>query len=348
VLELVGLCEPRGASLELDRAREEPSLMSERLREAFEGLCEARCQRGPLVLVLEDLHWGDLSSVKLVESALLALAERPLLVIATGRPELDEVFPSIFAAAAPCEVRVGRLSPRAAESLVRALLPDADAPLVARLVERADGHALWLEELARAVVERAGDELPDTVLAMVQARAQALPPLERRALRAASVFGRRSWDAAVATLLGCDAELAGGLLSKLVGRDWLTADTGSRFAPTRQFSFRQDVAREGRLRHAHRGGPRAWAPPRRGLARARRRARGRGARAPLRARRRAREGGRGLRARRARRARLERSGRRHRARRARLHGERGPRAPRPGARGASRGAPPAWGDRARS
>jgi tetratricopeptide (TPR) repeat protein len=166
------------------------------------------------------------------------------LVVATGRPELDEVFPSIFAAAAPCEVRVGRLSPRAAESLVRALLPDADAPLVARLVERADGHALWLEELARAVVERAGDELPDTVLAMVQARAQALPPLERRALRAASVFGRRSWDAAVATLLGCDAELAGGLLSKLVGRDWLTADAGSRFAPARQFSFRQDVARE--------------------------------------------------------------------------------------------------------
>lgn len=244
VLELAGLAEPRGAAPELDRAREDPALMSERLRAAFEGLCAERCRRGPLVLVLEDLHWGDLSSARLVESAVLALAERPLLVIATGRPELHEVLPSLFQAVAPCELRVGRLSPRAAESLVRALLPEAEPALVERLALRADGHALWLEELARAVVERGGDELPDTVLAMVQARAESLPASERRALRAASVLGRRSWDGAVATLLGCGVDEAATLLSKLAARDWLSSDTGSRFSPAKQFSFKQDVARE--------------------------------------------------------------------------------------------------------
>ena len=55
-----------------------------------------------------------------------------------------------------------------------ALESDASEAVVSDLVERAEGNALYLEELIRAVVEGKGGALPETVLAMVQARLEAL------------------------------------------------------------------------------------------------------------------------------------------------------------------------------
>ncbi|KYF83603.1 hypothetical protein BE17_28730 [Sorangium cellulosum] len=60
---------------------------------------------------------------------------------------------------------------------------------MARVVEQAGGNPFYLEELIRAVAEERGEALPETVLAMVQARLGRLPPGARAVLRAASVFG---------------------------------------------------------------------------------------------------------------------------------------------------------------
>ena len=180
----------------------DPAVMTDAIRAAW---CDwlAAVARRPLVIVVEDLHWGDLPSLRLVDAALGALAAQPVLVVATARPEVRDLFPSLWSARDVWELRLGRLARRAAEQLVRATLGDVDAELVAALVARAAGHPFHLEELVRAVAGGAGpDALPETVLGMVQARLDVLGAAARRVLRAASVFGESFTSDGVAALVG--------------------------------------------------------------------------------------------------------------------------------------------------
>ena len=69
--------------------------------------------------------------------------------------------------------------------------------ITARIVEQSAGNALFLEELVRAVAEGRGEELPETVLAVLHARLMRMPADARRVLRAASVFGETFWEGGV-------------------------------------------------------------------------------------------------------------------------------------------------------
>src|SRR6185295_14858211 len=142
--------------------------------------------------------WGDTPTVNLIDATLADLRDSPLFVLALGRPETIDMFPGLWARRDVQEVRLRGLSPRAAEGLVRAMLGESiDAALAARIVERAGGNAFYLEEMIRAVAEGGPRELPDTVLATVQARLDALPKEERAVLRAATVFGEVLWPGGV-------------------------------------------------------------------------------------------------------------------------------------------------------
>ncbi len=197
----------------------------------------------PLVLVLEDLHWGDLPTVKLVDAALRHLETRPLLVLAMGRPEVHQLFPDLWAGRGVAEVHLARLPRGAGERLVRGALGAAvSAGLVAGLVERADGNAFYLEELIRAVAEGKGAELPETVLAMVQARLEALDVEERRVLRAASVFGQRFREGGVAALLG--GAKARGWLRALADQELVVAADEGPGGGAAGYRFRHALVRE--------------------------------------------------------------------------------------------------------
>src|SRR5712672_2254844 len=116
------------------------------MHRAWEDLLRAECASRPLVLVLEDLHWGDLPTIKFVDAALRHLETRPFMVLGLGRPELHQVFPDLWSGRSVEEVHLGRLPRRAGESMVRAALGSAvSAEAVTGLVERADGNALFLE-----------------------------------------------------------------------------------------------------------------------------------------------------------------------------------------------------------
>src|SRR5262249_14671136 len=158
-------------------ARQDKVLMGDQMRRALEDFVSSACARGPVVLVLEDLHWGDAPSVRLVDAALRNLSDRPLFVLASARPEIHERFPRLWGERRVQEIRLEPLSRRASERLVREVLgADVSAALVNHLVARADGNAFYLEELIRAAAERAGDALPETVLAMVESRLEQLEP----------------------------------------------------------------------------------------------------------------------------------------------------------------------------
>ncbi len=190
----------------LRAARANPQLMGDGMRRAFEDWLMAESGAHPVLLVLEDLHWGDLGTVSFLDSALRNLQERPFMVLALARPEVEERFPDLWTARHRQTVRLGPLSRRAAEQLVKQALAGVTDEMVARIVERADGNAFYLEELIRAMAAGRSDRLPDSVLAMVQARLDAEGLDGKRVLRAAAIFGERFSRAGIATLLGAPAD----------------------------------------------------------------------------------------------------------------------------------------------
>ena len=204
--ELVGapLATRSAAAAEaLAAARQSPRLMADQMRRAWLELVARDAAARPIALIFDDVHWGDLPSVELIDEAMRAGAERPLALIAFARPEVTELFPRLWAQRGLTHVRLGPLSRKAATQLCREVMgPILDDAAVARLVERASGNPFYLEELMRAAAAGGGEALPETVVAMLQVRLEALSPAARQVLRAASVLGSRVRRGALAAVLG--------------------------------------------------------------------------------------------------------------------------------------------------
>ena len=201
----------------------------------------------PLVVVLDDLHWGDGPTLRLVEDLLRTLAALPLFVLALTRPEVDEVFPHLWAESPRTDLTLGQLSRAASEELVRrALGARATTDVAALILERADGNAFILEELVRAVADGRSKRIPTTVLAMVQARLDALADRPRRLLRAASVFGRGFWRSGALALLGLgpDAPGVAEAFAELVAREIIVPRAVSRFAAEEELAFHHALIRD--------------------------------------------------------------------------------------------------------
>ena len=114
--------------------------------------------RAPLVLLLEDLHWADDSSLDAIGFLLTALRDRPLLVVGAARPSLYERRPE-WLADRPAHRRLdlSLLADDASRQLVAEILQKA-GPVPARLrdliVSRAEGNPFYVEELIKMLIEQ--------------------------------------------------------------------------------------------------------------------------------------------------------------------------------------------------
>jgi eukaryotic-like serine/threonine-protein kinase len=269
--EIASVHFPDANSVQLRAARQDAMLMGDQMRRAFSELILAEAAAGPLVLVVEDLHWGDLPSVSFLDTALRAANERPFMVLAIARGEVHETFPNLWEQRSLQEIRLGPLVRRAGERLVREVLGDkVDAAQVARLLDRASGNVFYLEELIRAFAEGSGLtaartgttvppppisgtlpesdpwSLPGTVLAMVEARLERLDPMARRVLRAASLFGEVFWRGGLLALTGGDykASEVDDWLSELARREIVQRRDVSRFPSEHEYQFRHALVRD--------------------------------------------------------------------------------------------------------
>ncbi|WP_437999287.1 protein kinase [Sorangium sp. So ce185] len=241
--ELIGAPFPDGESPLLRAARRDAQILGEQVQRAFVALVRAACAEGPVVLVLEDLHWGDPATTRLVEAALRQLADEPLFVLALARPEITALFPRLWAERSVHELRLKDLGKKACERLARLLLGEgAPQETLDRIVALADGNGFYLEELIRAAAEGRGEALPDTVVAMVQSRLDGLGPEARLLLRAASVFGEACWASGVEALVG--RPVSDGL-ALLAGAELLVRRPASRFPGEEEFGFRHALLRQG-------------------------------------------------------------------------------------------------------
>ncbi|EYF03115.1 Serine/threonine protein kinase [Chondromyces apiculatus DSM 436] len=245
--ELIGVPFDDEESLPLRAARQDPDLLGEQMLRALRDLLRATCAATPLVLILEDVHWADRASVTMVEAVLRELADQPLLVLASARPEVDEIFPQLWAERGRQAMRLGQLSPKAGTRLAtQALGEGAEAGLVERVVAQSEGHPFFLEELIRAAAGGQVDALPVSVVAMVQVRLEALDPKVRLVLRAASVMGQVFWRGAVEHLVGSEgAAHVHACLAALVDQEICVRHRQSQFSGEEELAFRQGLLREG-------------------------------------------------------------------------------------------------------
>jgi tetratricopeptide (TPR) repeat protein len=231
----------------LRAARGNPQLMSTQVSRALVAFLQAECAHHPVLLVLEDLHWGDVLTLRLMDEALRELAEHPFMVLALARPEVEKLLASHPVARRMQQVPLRGLSRKAGSLLVREVLgADVSDALTGRLVEQAAGNALFLEELIRGVAEGRGHTTPETVLAMLQARLMWLEPGARQVLLAASILGPTFWSGGVHALLGEEysAQQLEGWLRQLVEWEWVEPRATSRFPGEAEYRFRHALVRD--------------------------------------------------------------------------------------------------------
>jgi hypothetical protein len=248
--ELCGVPYPDEGLPMLQTARQEPKIMGDCLRRAVLDWLAAECTAGPVLVVLDDLHWADALTVSFVDQALHEQAGAPLLVLALARPEVHEAFPRLWHGHKMQEIVLRRLSRKASERLIREVLgKDVPAAAVDCAIDQAAGNALFLEELIRSIAEGKTEEAPETVVAMLQARIGRLPLGPRRALRAASVFGQTFWDGGVAAVLGlaghdgASAEVT-GWLAALAEAELIQPSAASRLHGEKEHGFKHALMRD--------------------------------------------------------------------------------------------------------
>ena len=213
------------------------------LRRAFDDWVAAECAKAPLLLVIEDLQWGDQPSVKVLDAVLRDRKDASLAVLAFARPDVHELFPHLWADRELEEIRLGTLTKSAGEKLVQESLGgELTAADVAKIVEQADGNPFYIEELARAARERK-EKVPDTLIAMVQSRLEKLDPEARRVLRAASVFGSDFWKGGVKALLGGNPDVDAPL-GELSDQGLVRRAAQCRFPNEEGYEFHDPLVRE--------------------------------------------------------------------------------------------------------
>ena len=246
--EISGTPMPDEAGGELAVARSNPVLLADLVRRAFCEWLAAECDARPTLLLLEDLQWADLPSVQLVDGALRNLPGARLCVVGLARPELLASSPRLFAERDVREIRLGELEYAACVKLATAVL-GASSPMALReaIAARSGGNAFYLEELLRSAREGKGlASLPETVVAMVHARLDAVSPEARRALRAASVFGETFPRSGVAALLGGPESAAEveACLAELVQKELIVPVASGRSAAGEHHAFRSALVRD--------------------------------------------------------------------------------------------------------
>ena len=214
-------------------------------RRFFEALAEQR----PLVLVFEDLHWADDGLLDFVDQMADRLADIPVLLVVTARPELLARRPSWGGGKANAvTLSLAPLSDDDTARLVHALLERAVLPaeVQSTLLERAGGNPLYAEEFVRMTSERGAEdiELPESVQGIIAARVDALDPSDKELLQDAAVVGKVFWSGALAAITGRDRFELEERLYELERRELVRRDRRSSVAGENEYVFRHVLLRD--------------------------------------------------------------------------------------------------------
>ncbi len=186
-----------------------PEEWRKRLKSAMLNLLSAIARQAPTIFCMEDIHWGDAASFKLLKDIIFSFPV-PAIVIYTSRPHASlftsheqEIIASIYK-----EIRLGELAPSQAEDMMRSMLNTTALPQdLCRLIhKRAEGNPFYLEEILNALVDSGAlvleqgrwhlhrqfkeSDIPSTIHGIIASHMDQLGSDERRILQEAAVIGR--------------------------------------------------------------------------------------------------------------------------------------------------------------
>lgn len=208
----------------------EPEQLRRQILLAIRTIFEARLKLSPLLVIVEDVHWADAVSLEALRMVMDRLERTRLMLVVTHRPgqESDQLESSRVSHTA---LRLAPLKLPDGQRLLNALLGEpAETSLRAlcdRILERAGGNPLFVEEIIRSLIEtgalkRDGSQwritsseaaagIPAALQPMLLARVDRLPPAVRRLAQEAAVIGPRFDVSLLRSVLADRARLEEGL-----------------------------------------------------------------------------------------------------------------------------------------
>ena len=203
---------------------EGPASPAEETAWAVRKLLEAAATPEALVVVLDDIHWGEPTFFDLVEHVADLSRDAPILLLCVARPELLDVRAGW--SGGKLNATTTLLEPLSADetdSLLDAL-GGVEAALRERIRTAADGNPLFVEEMVAMVRESDNGDVavPPTIQALLAARLDQLPRDERGVLECGAVEGKEFHRGAVAAL--APGEPPDAPLTTLVRKDLIRPD----------------------------------------------------------------------------------------------------------------------------
>jgi DNA-binding CsgD family transcriptional regulator len=248
-------------SLSQSAAPLDPEVEQRRLFEALTSLFLHQAQAGPVLLIVEDLHWSDQASLEFLLYLVRRMAEHPMLLLLSSRGADDqaglvELLAGLDREPIAQEIRLDPLTRAEVAELLKAILGQAQAlsaEFVQVIYSLTEGNPFFAEEICTSLIA-SGDiyyagnqwrrkplsqiDIPDSVQRLVQQRLGRISQPARQLIDLAAVSGRSFDFAVLQALTGLsDSELLARVKELMVAH--LVVEESAD-----QFAFRHALTRE--------------------------------------------------------------------------------------------------------
>jgi predicted ATPase len=151
-----------------------PEQRRQRTLEALTAQLAGLASQQPVLMIFEDAHWTDPTSLEAFGRAVDRIKTLPALLVVTFRPEFNAPWvgqPHVMS------LMLNRLGERDAATIIERLVGNKELPadVMAEIVERTDGIPLFVEEMTKAVLEAEGEGDARKTAAAVPSSAMAVP-----------------------------------------------------------------------------------------------------------------------------------------------------------------------------
>jgi len=221
--------------------------------------------KGPLVIVVEDLHWADEASLDILEFVINYHRDLPLLFLGLTRPQEQEgarasaMAQRLAAKGIGTSMHLAELKPEDVREIIHSMLEIEELPdsVKNKIVEYAGGNPLFVEEIIRYLIDQglllpaegywlaAGDigeaVLPNTLQGLLLSRIDQLPVSQKSIIQHAAVVGKIFWERLVAELM--DRDISGGL-ADLTLRDMVRRSLQSSLSDDIEYIFKHILVQE--------------------------------------------------------------------------------------------------------
>jgi len=151
-----------------------PEQRKHKTLEALTSQLVGLASRNPVLMIFEDVHWIDPTSLEALDIVVQRIASLHALLLITFRPEFKAAWEG---QAHVTSLTLNRLPSRDAAAIIAGLVGTKELPadVSAEIVERTDGIPLFVEEMTKAVLEAESEGAGRRTASMIPSRAQAIP-----------------------------------------------------------------------------------------------------------------------------------------------------------------------------